>query len=151
MQLSPHFSRAEMEFSDAAAREGIDNSCPDSLLPNLTRTCWLLEDARRRLDNKPVIVNSGYRAPQVNKLVGGSSESAHMEARAADIRVPGTAPIDVARALAATTLDFDKLILEFGRWVHLQVPKIGNTARRLVYTARKNAEGKTEYVEGIVS
>lgn len=43
-------------------------------------------DPARELLCEPIYVNSGYRSPQVNKMVGGSKTSAHMRGCAADIR-----------------------------------------------------------------
>lgn len=44
-----------------------------------------------------VTVNSGYRCPVHNKAVGGADGSKHTEGRAADIRVLGVAPSEVAK------------------------------------------------------
>ena len=46
-----------------------------------------LEMLRRRI-GYPVSIESGYRTPEHNKIVGGAPESLHMEGKAADIRVP---------------------------------------------------------------
>ena len=37
----------------------------------------------------PIIVNSGYRCAEHNKAVGGNEHSAHLEGKAADIKVMG--------------------------------------------------------------
>lgn len=42
-----------------------------------------------------IIISSGYRTKERNALVGGSSESLHMDGLAADIQVPGKSPRDV--------------------------------------------------------
>lgn len=47
--------------------------------------------------NKPVYINSGYRCPTWNKKVGGSSGSYHTYGQAADIRVDGVKPAEVAK------------------------------------------------------
>ena len=59
----------------------------------------LLEKLQRLRDlaGRPVIVNSGYRNPAYNKKVGGSSTSRHLMGEAADIRVPGLHPDEVAQ------------------------------------------------------
>ena len=46
---------------------------------------------------KAVSINSGYRCPKHNASVGGASRSNHMDGEAADIRISGVAPIEVAR------------------------------------------------------
>ncbi len=46
---------------------------------------------------KSVTINSGYRCKTHNKSVGGASKSKHMEGTAADIRVSGIEPEEVAK------------------------------------------------------
>lgn len=48
---------------------------------------------------KPVYINSGYRCAAHNKAVGGATNSNHTKGMAADIRVEGVAPIEVAKFL----------------------------------------------------
>ena len=45
----------------------------------------------------PIIINSGYRCKAHNGEVGGVSNSAHLRGMAADIRVSGVAPREVAK------------------------------------------------------
>ena len=46
--------------------------------------------------NKPVIINSAYRCASHNKKVGGATLSKHVFGMAADIRIKGVAPEDIA-------------------------------------------------------
>lgn len=46
---------------------------------------------------KPVHINSAYRCTKRNKQVGGSSGSYHLSGKAADIKVEGIAPAEVAK------------------------------------------------------
>lgn len=57
----------------------------------------LLEILRRRIGNRPVIINSGYRCPDYNTKAGGVPTSYHLYGMAADIRVPGMAPAEVIK------------------------------------------------------
>lgn len=50
----------------------------------------------RDLIGKPIIVNSAYRTPEYNKKVGGSPNSQHVLGKAADIRVNGLTPKQLA-------------------------------------------------------
>lgn len=124
MQLTQHFTLAELTKSSTAARLGLDNTPPPEVLPALTRTAEMLERIRSSL-GVPVTVTSGYRAWAVNKAVGGVTTSDHAQGRAADIVAPryGT-PLQIARALAplVDVLGIGQLIYErFGStsWVHV--------------------------------
>lgn len=118
MNLTPHFTLEEMT---ATQHRGIDNTPPTlTVIDALRRTAMLLEQVRTRL-GVPVLVSSGYRCPELNAAVGGQKASQHLLGQAADFIAPafGT-PTTVARALRdAIGLDYDQLILEFGRWVHI--------------------------------
>jgi hypothetical protein len=121
--LSPHFSLAELTYSDTANAMGLDNR-PDeeiygelSLLANDT-----LEKIRTLLGDLPVVISSGYRCPELNAAVGGAANSAHLYGAAADFTVPayGT-PLEVCRALQdhLAELEIDQLIHENDAWVHV--------------------------------
>ena len=118
--LSPHFTLDEMTHSQTAARLGLDNDPPIDLLQALKRTATGLEAVRMRLGAAPILISSGYRAPAVNKAVGGSATSQHMRGEAVDFTAPrfGT-PRQIVDALADSDVPYDQLILEFGRWVHI--------------------------------
>lgn len=47
--------------------------------------------------SKPLIINSGYRCKSHNAEVGGASKSKHLEGMAADIRISGVAPSEIAK------------------------------------------------------
>jgi len=119
MNLSPHFTLAEMTVSEVAARRGIPNEPTPEALDALYRTATGLEAVRAVL-GKPIIVTSGYRSPAVNRLVGGQPSSQHLRGEAADFICPafGT-PAEVVAALVKSAVQYDQCILEFGRWVHI--------------------------------
>jgi len=145
MKLTDHFTLEELTLSQTAERHGISNAPDDEALANLRELALLLEDIRHMV-KVPVIVSSGYRSPEVNSLVGGAPNSAHLYGRAADIIAPPFTPYDLAERIAVSSLQFDKLILEFGRWIHIQ---IADNPRRLVLSA-VHVDGQTEYVTGLV-
>lgn len=118
--LSPHFTLAELTVSETAARRGIDNTPPPDVLERLRRTAQGLEAVRVRLGGAPIVVTSGYRAPAVNAAVGGQPNSQHMRGEAVDFISPRFgSPTEVATALRDSGIEYDQLILEFGRWVHI--------------------------------
>ena len=58
------------------------------ILDNLAQLANRLQVIRDLL-GKPIIINSGYRSPQHNTAIGGTSNSFHMKGMAADIVIPG--------------------------------------------------------------
>jgi len=120
MNLSPHFTLAEFTTSQEAARRGIDNTPPATVIERLKRTAQGLEAVRVRLGCAPIIINSGYRCLELNAAIGGSKTSQHMTGEAADIICPRFGvPVEIAAALRDSGIEYDQLILEFGRWVHI--------------------------------
>jgi hypothetical protein len=123
----------------------LDGNIPSHVhIENLKRLCRWLEELREknsltpdpspkgegsRYKETPIIINSGYRSPAVNKAVGGAQNSNHLTGCAADIRCLG---IEQALRYATTLLDisdeskedFDELLIEKSSrsiWVHFAV------------------------------
>jgi len=122
MQLSPNFTLEELTRSDAAARNGWDNTPNETEIENLKRLATLLQDVKAAVDGKAVMINSGFRSKQVNDSVGSKDTSQHRLGCAADIRVPGMTPRQVVDACIANGVPFDQIILEFDSWTHISVP-----------------------------
>ena len=59
---------------------------PERLLWNILPTIRVLQELRNKYD-KPIIINSTYRSPSYNKLVGGSKNSLHLEFNAIDFTI----------------------------------------------------------------
>ena len=118
MNLSPHFTLAEMTRSSAAVRRGLDNRAPPAVADALARLCiHVLEPVRAQFGM--VQVTSGYRSPAVNRAIGGAKTSRHVFGEAADFTVPGVCNMVVCRWIMLH-LNYDQLIYEFGEagWVH---------------------------------
>jgi hypothetical protein len=146
MNLSKHFTLEELTFSQTAARLGIDNTPDPDTLSNLRGLSNFLEVIREKI-KRPIYITSGYRGNELNKQIGGSKTSAHMSGLAADIISPsyGT-PADLAEVIAALDLEFDQLILEFGKWVHVSVSE---NPRGQMLTAINTSNG-VKYKPGLV-
>jgi hypothetical protein len=147
MQLTPHFTLEELCFSQEAARAGIDNTPSREVAANLLRLAKMLEKVRALLKS-PIHISSGFRCAQLNARIGGSKTSAHLEGRAADFICPafGT-PYVVAKRIAAARLGFDQMIHEYGRWVHIAVPRTNERADRellSIFEAGRYLPGLTE-------
>ena len=123
-QLTKNFTLEEFTDSQTAARKGIANvpSVGSPERANLQRTAEVMEDVRALLGNKPILISSGYRSPQVNAAVGGSKSSAHMSGLAVDFSCPGFGtPKAICHKLHShmKELGVDQLIHEYDTWVHL--------------------------------
>jgi zinc D-Ala-D-Ala carboxypeptidase len=138
MNISEHFTLEEMSFSETAARLGIDNTPGPVALGNLFLTAIVMERIRKLLGDKPITVHSGYRAPAVNKAVGGVSTSAHCFGLACDFVCPqfGT-PLETALVILKSELAYDQLILEYG-WVHVGLAQGRLAPRRKALTKRSS-------------
>ena len=147
-RLSPHFTLGEMCKTSAKTQDG---NIPSHVhVENLKRLCGWLEMLRREGNkrygegNDPIIINSGYRSPEVNKAVGGVPTSNHLTGCAADIRVAGieqliryaTILLDISDE---SQEDFDELLIERSPkgtfWLHFAVRPSGNRRKvRLIQT-----------------
>ena len=131
MNLSPHFTLDELTVSEAAARNGWDNTPNEQELENLKRLAAFLEEVKTVLGGKPIMVNSAFRSKAVNDAVGSKDTSQHRVGCAADIRVPGMTPDEVVKAVIASKIGYDQVIREFDRWTHISVPNNpGDSPRR---------------------
>ena len=128
--LSKNFSLDELIFSQTASRKKINNAPDAATLTNLKRLAETLELVRSALGDSPILISSGYRSPALNKVVGGSQKSSHMNGLAVDFTAPhyGTV-LATAKAVARSGIIFDQVIFEYGRWVHLGLAESSALAR----------------------
>ena len=111
-----HFNLSEFFQSSAAAKNGIKNEpSPDekaTIVRNINLLVDNVLDPVRDMVNAPIIITSGYRCPQVNRLVGGVDNSQHMSGCAADFHVMGFAPSMMYEVFLYifNTLEYDQLI-----------------------------------------
>jgi hypothetical protein len=130
MNLTKHFTLDELTASEAAERNGWDNTPNEQELENLKRLAAFLEEVKTALGGRPVMVNSAFRNKQVNDSVGSKDTSQHRLGCAVDIRVPQLTPDQVVKAIVAAGLEYDQLIREFDRWTHISIPNTPETAPR---------------------
>src|SRR5436190_24207807 len=126
MQLSPHFSLAELTFSEIALRQGFDNTPPPEVIPNLAQLALTLLEPARLLLGVPLHINSGYRSHLVNECIGGDAHSAHMAGRAANFIPIGIPLLDAFHDLRVTAaLPYDRIIWECQAWIHIAFAPAG--------------------------
>lgn len=138
MKLSANFSLAELTKSQTASRKGIDNTPSEEAIANLRLVCENILQPVRDHYGIPFSPNSGYRGPELNAAIGGSSRSQHMTGQAVDFEVPTISNFDLA-TWVRENLEFDQLILECYQpgvpksgWVHCSY--IGSNQRGAVLT-----------------
>lgn len=148
MNLSPHFTKEEFEFSQTAIRLGIDNSIPPALMENVKRTASTMEFIRSALGNRPIRVSSGYRSPKLNAAISGSAkDSAHMRALACDFTCQSFGTVyKTVDAISHILDDFDQLIYE-GTWIHLGLSD-GEQRQQLLTKSFKN--GHVSWHKGLL-
>ncbi|MFM2162257.1 MAG: hypothetical protein RLZZ383_1769 [Pseudomonadota bacterium] len=88
-QLSANFAVGEFASHDGAPT-------PQEVQANLRELAAQLEVLKAELGGAAVSIMSGYRSPAHNREVGGATNSEHMQGRAADIKVAGFTPRQVA-------------------------------------------------------
>ena len=151
-KLSEHFTLGEMT---ASSHKDVYNIPSHEAIANLTNLCKWLEVLRERAASPgptaspdpskgrgvPIIINSGYRSPQLNKKIGGVANSNHLTGCAVDIRTSG---MEQAICYAAILInyakesqhDFDELLIEKNRygavWVHFAV-RPSNNRRKVMF------------------
>jgi putative chitinase len=138
MQLTPHFSLAELTVT----KTKLDNTPSKEVIEVLRTTAFYMEKVRELLGNVAITVNSGYRSPDVNRAVGGTSNSSHTHGYAVDFTAYGHTPLTISNILSKSNLKFDQLIYE-KTWVHISFdPRMRGNILTL--------KGKGKYVKGIV-
>ena len=151
-KLSEHFTLGELTKTKHVTADG--NIPSHVAIENLKRICenWLEdlrysyntlyclepgEDYESSKNVEPIVINSGYRSPAVNKLAGGAQNSNHLTGCAVDIRCAGKEQmiryagilLDIADG---SKQEFDELILEqHGSvcWLHFAVRPKDNRRR----------------------
>lgn len=88
MKLTTNFSKKEFDSKDGA-------QMPKEVFYNIQKLASQLQVLRNYL-GKPITINSGYRSPKHNKAIGGVSNSQHVLGKAADIKVKGIKPEQLA-------------------------------------------------------
>ncbi len=120
-----YFTIEELCASDTACARGIDNTPSSGVALALTTLIEKLLDPIREAWGGPITVNSGYRSPALNKVVGGVATSQHQKGEAADLNagdpVKNRQLFDkIVEMQKAHLIAFDQLIDESGyAWVHI--------------------------------
>ena len=156
MRLSKNFTLKELTRSNTALRLGIDNEPSKEGIYKLTLLATeVLQPLRDCLG--ALRITSGFRSPELNKAIGGSTKSQHCKYEAVDLQYFKRGKMDnikIYQALKELGLPFDQVILEFGdateyidpenpAWIHLSYTINDNRCQELV--AYKDQNNKTKY------
>lgn len=118
--ISENFSYREFERSETAARKGIINIIHTVQVLQPLRTAW----------GKPLVINSGYRCPELNREVGGAPTSQHIKGEAADVACDD--PYALARLACDLGLQYDQMIL-YPTFVHFSHRLEGEQRGQILY------------------
>lgn len=135
-----YFTYKEFEKSETASRHNIDNHIKEHEVKlNIQVLVEELLDKVRDMYGKPIIVSSGYRSFELNKLIGGARNSQHRRGEAADIVVSeGVSGLrKIVSIVIDNSLPFDQMIWEHsgnGYWIHLSYTRTRvNRGECLIY------------------
>lgn len=132
--ISKNFSYSEFEASQKAQAYGIRNTISSFEVRDAIKE--FVEKVLQPLRNKwgkALEINSGYRCPALNALVGGVATSQHTKGEAADIKAPN--PIKLAQLAYDTPSiwkEIDQMII-YPTFVHFSHRKGGPQRHQLLY------------------
>lgn len=88
IQFTPHFELREFVVSQTARDHGLDNTPPAEAVENLRALCVHTLEPLREALGLPIVITSGYRTRELNRLlVCHSNKSQHMSGEAADFYI----------------------------------------------------------------
>lgn len=121
-RFSEHFSVSEMFHTDQPEFK-ITNKYGLTFqnVRNLIRLTHVLEYVRHLLGDVPLRVNSAYRCPRLNDVVGGAKGSFHIYGCAADISVVPTA-FFTERLLELKKLGILSEVIPHKTYYHIAIP-----------------------------
>ena len=122
--LSPHFTLEEFinagkypDRSTSGRSAYAENKPTMQHVANMTYGCLMLLEPARQVVG-PILINSGFRNPRVNALVGGVRNSQHLLGQAADIRPKD--PQQFQRLVAFLQAhDLTDQLLTGNGWLHI--------------------------------
>jgi len=119
---APNFTYKEFVQSNTATRKGIKNIPGDKEWERIEALAKnVLQPVREKFG--PIRINSGYRSPELNVAIGGSTTSNHCRGEASDIEPWNEDKVTLFEMLEwmYNNLKFRTLILEYppGGWIHV--------------------------------
>ena len=134
-----YFTIEELCQSETAEKYKIDNTPTEEIKKNLETLVDCLLDPLREAWGSPIIINSGYRCPILNKAVGGSKTSSHMSGWGVDMR-PKNGKMEEFKKFVVQFIKirfWDQCILEKSgdvEWVHLSLYHNSGKQRKQIFS-----------------
>lgn len=128
-----NFKISELIYSETAIKNNINNMPDINSLDNMLNLIYYCLQPARELLNAPMTITSGFRNPLVNRLVGGVNSSQHLYGQAADFIIKGMTPNQIISIIKTSKIEFDQLINEYDKWVHISYNKGKNRKEILKY------------------
>ena len=164
--ISAHFQAAELNKSEIAVRQGVDNAFPGDV--ELQAAVYVARNVLEVLRGKfgSFSPNSVFRSQATERALkqkpaGWISTSQHTQGCACDVEIGGMATLDLARWASQNLPAFDQIICECfdprqgpnSGWVHisLKAPGKGDNRKQLLSYIRDPASGQWIYVPGLRS
>ena len=151
MKLSKNLSLAECIKSQTAKRLGINNEPDEWVTENLKQIAVNVFQPLRDAFGCPIYVSSGYRSEDLNRAIGGSVRSQHVQGRALDLDadVYGDCTNSQVFNWIRENVEFDQMVWEFGDednpdWVHVSYVHDGVNRGRCLKASRDD-KGKVYY------
>lgn len=119
--LTDHFFWSEVVASPTADRLKIVNTLPEALKLAVQKTAMGMEKVRSLLGEVPININSWYRCPELNTVLGSKPTSQHVKGEAVDFTCPAFgSPTEIAKTIVANLwlIRYDQIILEH-TWIHI--------------------------------
>ncbi len=147
MRLSKNFTLPEIIHSNTAKRLGINNAPNKEHLKNMQVLVRdLIQPMRDVLG--PIRISSGYRNPELNRAIGGSSKSQHCKGEALDLQYWSKGKMcnkEIYDWVIKSGIEFDQMINEFDySWIHISL-KSNCKNRKQILEAYKDSDGDTAY------
>ena len=147
MKLSKNFTLPEIIHSNTAKRLGINNAPNKEHLKNMQVLVRdLIQPIRDVLG--PIRISSGYRNPELNRAIGGSSKSQHCKGEALDLQYWSKGKMsnkEIYDWVVKSGIEFDQMINEFDySWIHISLRSNGKN-RKQILEAYKDSDGDTAY------
>ena len=146
-RLTKHFRLSELVKTEVRALQELNRKQAEQHLPALQALAKLLEEVRDLLGDRPIVVHSGYRCPELNSRIGGSPSSQHLKGEAADFHVVGMDLRDAFDLIRRSSIPYGQVILEDGdgdgepSWIHLSLGPPWRTEARsrqaLIFDGRR--------------